>query len=64
MILSLLLKSWVGKECAIAIFNLNLDLAISWPKWQQQTEQKHSIGEIKFCIGLSLILKLLVGKRV
>ena len=27
-------------------------------------EKEHSIGKMKFCIGLSLYVKLLVGKRV
>ena len=34
------------------------------PSSSCRSEKKHSIGKIKFCIGLSLIIKLLVGKRV
>ena len=34
------------------------------PICSYRPEKKHSIGKMKFCIGLSLVLKLLVGKRV
>ena len=53
------------KEFEIA-FNLKLIfrpyLNLS-PSCSFRAEKKHSIGKIKFCIGLSLVIKLLVGKR-
>ena len=50
------------KLCEIAVFNLKGPFLS--PISSCRPEKEHSIGKMKFCIGLSLVLKLLVRKRV
>ena len=50
------------KLCEIAVFNPKGPFLS--PISSCRPEKEHSIGKMKFCIGLSLVLKLLVRKRV